>query len=176
MKGSAHSVTSMAPISASATSVAVDPGLAAEPPHGPALVHLRHVEAHLVAGGDRLAELALVDGHEEHLLGAQLVGPDVAAADRARRLRHALDQQHAGEDRQSGKVAHELRLVGGDVLDADAGFVAVDLDDAVDHQERIAVRQQLQQRLDIGCAQLVAGLARRLTHQIPHLDVPLAAA
>ena len=41
-------------------------------------------------------------------------------------------------------MAGELRLVEGDVLDADAGLVAVDLDDLVDQQERIAVRQQLQ--------------------------------
>ena len=43
----------------------------------------------------------------------------------------------------SGKMPLEVRLVDGDVLDADAGFVAVDVADPVDHQERIAVRQRL---------------------------------
>ena len=50
----------------------------------------------------------------------------------------------------AGKWPMELRLVEGDVLDADRRLVAVDLDDAVDHQERIAVRQQLQDLLDVG--------------------------
>ncbi len=65
-------------------------------------------------------------------------------ADRAGRLRHALDQQDAGKDRPRREMARELRLVEGDVLDADAGLVAVDLDDPVDEQKRIAVRQQLE--------------------------------
>ena len=47
-------------------------------------------------------------------------------------------------------MARELRLVEGDVLDADAGLVAVDLDDLVDQEEGIAVRQELQNLHDIG--------------------------
>ena len=35
-----------------------------------------------------------------------------------------------------------MRLVEGDVLDADGGIVAVDVDDAVDQQERVAMRQK----------------------------------
>src|SRR5690606_14395074 len=44
----------------------------------------------------------------------------------------------------------ELRLVHRDVLDADAGIVAIDLDDAVDEQERIAVRNALHDPIDVG--------------------------
>src|ERR1019366_9718636 len=44
----------------------------------------------------------------------------------------------------------ELRLVDGHVLDADGGFVAAHADDAIDHQERIAVRQRLQNSRDVG--------------------------
>ena len=40
-------------------------------------------------------------------------------AERARGLRHALDQQHAGQHRIAREMAHEMRLVDGDVLDAD---------------------------------------------------------
>ena len=97
-----------------------------------------------VAGLDRLAELHLVDGHEEDLLGLRLLGDLRRDADGARRLRHALDQVDAREDRPRREMAGELRLVEGDVLDADAGFVAVDLDDLVDQQKRIAMRQQIE--------------------------------
>jgi hypothetical protein len=57
-------------------------------------------------------------------------------ADRPRGLGHALDQEHAREDRAAREMAGELRLVEGDVLDADAGAVAVDLDDPVHQEER----------------------------------------
>src|SRR5712691_6582352 len=46
-------------------------------------------------------------------------------------------------------MAAEERLVDGDVLDADAGFVAPDLLDTIHQQERIAVRKQLQDLLDV---------------------------
>ena len=46
-------------------------------------------------------------------------------------------------------MALEVRLVGGDVLDPDAIFVAAGLDDPVDEQERIAVRQERQKLLDV---------------------------
>ena len=39
-------------------------------------------------------------------------------------------------------MALELRLVGGDVLDADAEFVAARADDAIDEQKGITMRQQ----------------------------------
>ena len=51
--------------------------------------------------------------------------------------------QHARHDRRAGEMAREMRLVEGDVLDADGRLVAVDIDDPVDQQERIAMRQQL---------------------------------
>ena len=70
-------------------------------------------------------------------------------ADRAGRLRHAFDQQHAGHDRMVGKMTLELRLVEGHVLDADAGFVAADVDDPVDQQKRIAMRQRFQELQDV---------------------------
>ena len=41
----------------------------------------------------------------------------------------------------------EIRLVGGDVLDADGRAVAVHVDDAVDQEKRIAMRQKLE---DVG--------------------------
>ena len=48
-------------------------------------------------------------------------------------------------------MALELRLVDRDVLDADAGFIGIAVDDAVNQQEWITVRQKIQQFLDINC-------------------------
>ena len=50
----------------------------------------------------------------------------------------------------SGKVSHEMRLVDRYVLDADAMIVAANVDDAVDHEKRIAVRQHFEHHRDIG--------------------------
>ena len=47
-------------------------------------------------------------------------------------------------------MARELWLIEGDVLDADARVVAVDLDDLVDQEKGIPVRQKLQDLHDIG--------------------------
>jgi hypothetical protein len=70
-----------------------------------------------------------------------------------------------GKHRLSGKMAEELPLVDGDVLDADRDFVAAHADDAVDHQERIAVRQSLEDRRDL--RRLKRGI--RLVHHPPRL-------
>src|SRR6185312_757391 len=87
-------------------------------------------------------------------------------------LRHALDQEHAGHHRVVRKVAEKLRLVDGDVLDADAGVVAADVDDAIDHDERVTVRQEPQDLADLG------GLDRLRTrgrvHGPPSSDLPAA--
>ena len=121
--------------------LAADLGFAAEPPHVLAPLDPGHVVLEHVARHDGLAEFGLVDGQEvdERRLGLSRHRAD---AKRAGGLRHALQHQHARHHRIVGKMAEELRLVGGDVLDADAVFVAADFDDAVDQQERIAVRKR----------------------------------
>ena len=59
-----------------------------------------------------------------------------------------------GKTGLSGKMSLKLRLVDGHVLDADAAFVAADVDDAVDQQKRIAMRQHFEHSRDIGRFQL----------------------
>ena len=134
----------MAPTSASATST---PSTFASPLNHHMLrrlLSLRHVVLDDVAGHDGLAELALSIGHEEHLLRPLLSRPSFERTQIAPAVCAMPSiREHAREHRPRREMAHELRLVEGDVLDADAGAVAVDLDDAVDEQERIAVRQQL---------------------------------
>ena len=56
-------------------------------------------------------------------------------------------------------MAEELRFVGGNVLDADRVVVAAHLDDAIDHEERIAMRQQPQDVVNAGSAEALAGHA-----------------
>src|ERR1051326_3028273 len=135
--------------------LASDPGFAAVPPHLPALRDLGHVVFDRVARGHRLPELRLVDGEEIDVLGTP--GAERHHADRARGLRHALDHQHAGKHRIAGEMPEELRLVGGHVLDADGRLVAADLHDAVHHEQRIALRQRLEQLEDIGGAECLRG-------------------
>jgi hypothetical protein len=73
-------------------------------------------------------------------------------------MRHRLDQQHARHDRTAGKMALELRFVGGDVLDSDPEFVAAGADDPVDEQEGIAVRENAEQSLDVVALQRLTRL------------------
>src|SRR5436305_14935232 len=65
------------------------------------------------------------------------------------RLRHPLDQQHARHHRPAGEVAEEDLLVDGDVLERHDPLLRLDLEHAVDGQERIAVRQDRQDPLDV---------------------------
>src|SRR5687768_7296349 len=127
--------------------------------------------AHVVFDGvsrhDRLAELRLVDGEEEDLLRARVLGDARGDADGAGGLRHALDDEDTRKDRPRGEMARELRLVEGDVLDADAGPVAVDVDDTVDEKKRVAMRQEVEDLDDIG--RLERGC--RLAHAISDASV-----
>ncbi len=64
---------------------------------------------------------------------------------------------------KSGKVAGEVRLVDGDVLQRDDALLALDLDQAVDQQEGIAVGKQGHDLVDVhGLG--VCGLVRTVTH------------
>ena len=56
----------------------------------------------------------------------------------------------------SGKMAEELRFVEGHVLDADRVLVAAHVDDAIDHEERIAMRQRLEDVLMSAASSVVA--------------------
>src|SRR5690606_22913757 len=94
-----------------------------------------------IARARRAAEARLVDAkqHDDALL---VVARIMADRDGAANLRHALDDEDAREDWRARKVTLESRLVDGDVLDADRRVVAVDLDNPVNHEHRITVRQR----------------------------------
>src|SRR5580698_5062890 len=81
-------------------------GVAVKPPHGLAAANRAHVVFDGIAGQDRLAKLAFVDGQKIHrawLFGAL----DRLDADYARGLRHGLDHHHAGIYRAVRKVTWE---------------------------------------------------------------------
>ena len=116
-----------------------------------------------VAGLDDALEAALLDAGEEPdaIAEAGLLG-DVDG----HRLGERLDLEHAGHDRQAGEVALEEPLGRGHALLAhDALRLGVVLDDAIDEQERPAMRDE---RLDLpgrvddaGRGERVAGRVRR---------------
>jgi hypothetical protein len=55
-----------------------------------------------------------------------------------------------GHDRRAGEVSLKKGLADADVLDPDGTLVGIHLDDAVDHQERVAMRDHLHDPDDIG--------------------------
>ena len=88
-----------------------------------------------VAGDDHAPEAAVVDAGEE---------PDLAdtrrASERSGGLGQRLDQEDTRHDRLR-LVAGELRLVGRDLLDADRSLAGRELDDAVDEEEQVSMRE-----------------------------------
>src|SRR5258705_5075819 len=139
----------------------VDLGFAVEPPGAATTAHLAHVIADLVAGNDGPAEFRAVDAHEVHEL--RLVGlARIVDAERARGLCQALDDEDPRHHREARKVALEEGLVYGHVLQADGGMVAIHVEDAIDEQKRIAMREQVQHPRNIGRAEL--RFRRHLVH------------
>src|SRR5690606_27175543 len=118
-----------------------------------ALAQELHRKPHGIARHHRTAEAGLVDGHEVDELAAP-GGAAVMNDQAAGGLGHGLDHQDAGHHRVAGKVPGEERLVYGDVLDADGRNVGIHLDDPVDHQERITVRQKFHYPGNVGCPEL----------------------
>ncbi len=62
---------------------------------------------------------------------------------------HGFDLKHAGHDRVPREVALEKGLVDGDIFDPGALVVSFEVDDAVDHEEGVAVRKDLHQLVDV---------------------------
>src|ERR1700675_3297846 len=126
----------------------VDDGVAVKPPHGLAATDAAHVVFDGIAGHHRLAELALVNG--EKIDRARLLGAfDRQDADDAGGLRHGLDHHHTRIDRALRKMPLKCGLVEGDVLDTNAAVVAADVDDPIDQQHRVAMRQCLEDGIDV---------------------------
>src|SRR5262245_31207544 len=100
----------------------------------------RHLEAQLVAGHNRTAELCVLDGYQEHQLFVAIL--DAFEDEDAGCLRHRFNDEDAGHDGKIRKMSAKKRLVGGHVLDAD-DTLGGKLDDFVDEQHWVAMRQDL---------------------------------
>ncbi|MNL23923.1 hypothetical protein D3C87_1453360 [compost metagenome] len=93
-----------------------------------------------IAGNDGSAEARVVDCHEIDEITALTLA---AGADRTCRLGHGLDDQNARHDRAIREMTGEMRFVDRHVLDANRRIITIDLDDLVDEQERVTMRQKL---------------------------------
>src|SRR5690606_5609301 len=117
---------------------------------------LRHVadaplqldlELEAVARHHHPAELGVVDLDQVEGLAVVHAGVARELGEQAAGLRERLHHQHARHHRAAREVACEERLVVADVLVGQHAPVLLELDHAVDQQERVAVRQQA---LDLG--------------------------
>ena len=99
--------------SASATRLPSTMRLRAEAPDAAAIAHLLDVVIDGVARDHRPAEPRFVDGHEIDERRLLELRRSMPHAERAGRLRHAFDEEHARHHRVAGKVPLEIRLVGG---------------------------------------------------------------
>src|SRR5687767_6747270 len=70
------------------------------------------------------------------------------------RLRHGFNEKNTRHNWAARKMTLKERLVESYVFNADRRVFTVHFNDAIQEQERIAVRQQLHDALDIGLAQL----------------------
>src|SRR5215471_66043 len=90
------------------------------------------LEAQLVAGADRLAELGTIDSSKDHNLVAAVF--DFGQQQCASSLRDSFDDQYPRHDRQTGKMPIEEWFVDGDVLDGDNSFFSLEFQYPVDQQ------------------------------------------
>src|SRR5688572_15355704 len=122
-----------------------DPGYFRDAAHlhgaGAAVKHFAF-EDELVSRDDRPAKAGLVDSAEEKKLLRALFVAHLAQAEECRALGHGLHDQDARHHRRAGKVSLEKLLVRGHVLQTgDLLAILGDLEDPVDQQHRIAMRQ-----------------------------------
>ena len=108
--------------------------------------HQRQVENERVAWNDLVAELDIVNLQE---IGRVVFGIiNIAQYQNAAHLGHCLDLQHARHDGLIGEVALEERFISRHVLDAYHVFLTF-LDDFVNQEHRVAMRQHLAYLVDV---------------------------
>ena len=105
-----------------------------------------HLDTKLIAWHHGPPELRGIDRDQQHQLVIAI--RNALENQHARRLRHGFHDQDAGHNRKLRKVPVEKRLVDGDILDADNPF-RLEFEDAIDKQERVAMRQDLPDLIDI---------------------------
>lgn len=126
-----------------------------------------HFDAELIAGDDGPAEFGVFNGSEKHELAARVRGQ--FRDQYARDLGHGFNDENTRHDGETREVTEEMRLIDGDVFDADDGIFR-HVDDAVDHQHGVAMREDFRDLLDFyGChgkGHYNSGGGQRLSCQI----------
>src|SRR3990167_4997372 len=103
----------------------------------------------LVARLDHALEAGAVDADEvPHRALVGLLAHRLEGQQRGG-LRQRLEHQHTRHHRPVRKVAHEERLVDGDVFQRLDAQVLLELEHTIDQQDRIAVRQQLEDAVNV---------------------------
>ena len=115
-----------------------------DPAHAPArraALDRAHLELELVARHHRAAEARAIERATASVDPAASPSAD-AMHEQRRGLRQRLADEDARHDRAARKVAGEERLVDGDALPRDQAHAVLEADDAVDEEQRVAVREQ----------------------------------
>src|SRR5205085_2800299 len=99
-----------------------------------------HFKHQRIARNNRPAETSFFDsGKQDQLLIAVL---DLTKRENGAALSQGLNHQNAGHYRRAGKVTLEIFFVDADLFNADDAFARHEFDDAIDEEERIAMRQK----------------------------------
>src|ERR1700693_5524925 len=106
-----------------------------------------YLQAQLVARADGSAELRPLDPRKHHDLVAPIF--HLGQQQRPARLRDGFYNQHARHYGQPGKVSHKKGFVDGDILDGNNALPALQIQHAIDQEKGIAVRQDLQNLVDV---------------------------
>src|SRR6202140_274740 len=106
-----------------------------------------YLQAQLVARADRSAKLRPLDPRKHHDLVAAIF--HFGQQQRPAGLRDGFYNQHARHDGQPRKVSHKKWFVDGDILDSNNALPALQIQHTIDQEKGIAVRQNLQNLVDI---------------------------
>ena len=114
-----------------------------------------HLDPHLVARNHWTAETRLFDAGKDHQLFASVF--HFGEQQRSSGLGDGLDDQYSRHDGKVGKVPGKERLVDGDVLDGHDSLPAGQINDAVNEQEGIPMRQDFQDIVNVELDMLCRG-------------------
>src|SRR5260370_12817442 len=100
-----------------------------------------HFQDQGIAGNDWPPKTRFFDAGEQHEFLIAI--GNLAQRQNGAALGEGFDDQHSGHDRGAGKVPLKKRFVVADLLDTDDALERFYLDDSIDQQKRIAMRQKL---------------------------------
>lgn len=100
----------------------------------------------MITGDDLPSEFNFIDGAD---YGDHSLKFGIGEEDDGSTLGHCFDDEDSGHDGKSGIVSLEMRFIDRDIFDAHAPLARLNLNDAVDHEDRVAVGEIPHDFLDI---------------------------